>query len=176
MSTEIQNELLELDDDYNEVPWADDELSGYGISRSTSELAEDLEDMNAISGIKSDLRDFADSFTELKGSPTLKKYFYGKILEMPRAKLVKLILSILNQDEAAMSMGQEIVDDIIANSSDLDETPVSIDYSELTIRELEKMISSALSHNDISKAANISNYIRNNRHSEVMSRRKVDKR
>ena len=176
----------------------DDEETAVTIIMNTDTLADEIEDLRYGPEIAADLRDFINEFPETADIPNLREHVFGKMMAMDAKDFLELMYMILNEDPKAKPVVQEFVDEIseeinryelgqagIDNDDDYEpgekygETPVSasaqtepeeIDYSELSKREIEKLIDKALDAKDYDTVRNLSKYLKESKQQEIFEK------
>ena len=177
----------------------DDEEAAETIIMNTDSLADEIEDLRYGPEIAGDLRAFVNQFTEVSDIPNLREHVFGKMMAMPAKEFLELMYLILNDDKKANKIVQEFIDEIadeinkyelgqagIDNDDDYEpeETPgrapqapgrapaepEEIDYSELSRREIEKLIDQALDAKDFDKVRELSQYLKESKQQEIFER------
>ena len=176
----------------------DDEETAVTIIMNTDTLADEIEDLRYGPEIAADLRDFINEFPETADIPNLREHVFGKMMAMDAKDFLELMYMILNEDPKAKPVVQEFVDEIseeinryelgqagIDNDDDYEpgekygETPVSasaqtepeeIDYSELSKREIEKLIDKALDAKDYDTVRDLSKYLKESKQQEIFEK------
>ena len=177
----------------------DDEEAAETIIMNTDSLADEIEDLRYGPEIAGDLRDFVNQFPEVSDIPNLREHVFGKMMSMPAKEFLELMYLILNDDKKANKIVQEFIDEIadeinkyelgqagIDNDDDYEpeETPgrapqapgrapaepEEIDYSELSRREIEKLIDQALDAKDFDKVRELSQYLKESKQQEIFER------
>lgn len=177
----------------------DDEEAAETIIMNTDSLADEIEDLRYGPEIAGDLRDFVNQFPEVSDIPNLREHVFGKMMAMPAKEFLELMYLILNDDKKANKIVQEFIDEIadeinkyelgqagIDNDDDYEpeETPgrapqapgrapaepEEIDYSELSRREIEKLIDQALDAKDFDKVRELSQYLKESKQQEIFER------
>ena len=176
----------------------DDEETAVTIIMNTDTLADEIEDLRYGPEIAADLRDFINEFPETADIPNLREHVFGKMMAMDAKDFLELMYMILNEDPKAKPVVQEFVDEIseeinryelgqagIDNDDDYEpgekygETPVSasaqtepeeIDYSELSRREIEKLIDKALDAKDYDTVRDLSKYLKESKQQEIFEK------
>ena len=177
----------------------DDEEAAETIIMNTDSLADEIEDLRYGPEIAGDLRDFVNQFPEVSDIPNLREHVFGKMMAMPAKEFLELMYLILNDDKKANKIVQEFIDEIsdeinkyelgqagIDNDDDYEpeETPGRapqapgrapsepevIDYSELSRREIEKLIDQALDAKDFDKVRELSQYLKESKQQEIFER------
>lgn len=172
----------------------DDEETAETIIMNTDTLADEIEDLRYGPEIAADLRDFINEFPETADIPNLREHVFGKMMAMEAKDFLELMYMILNEDSRAKPVVQEFVDEIseeinryelgqagIDNDDDYEPgeeygrastqtEPEEIDYSELSRREIEKLIDKALDAKDYDTVRDLSKYIKESKQQEIFEK------
>jgi hypothetical protein len=161
---------------------------------NTDTLADEIEDLRYGPEIAADLRDFINEFPETADIPNLREHVFGKMMAMEAKDFLELMYMILIEDPKAKPVVQEFVDEIseeinryelgqagIDNDDDYEPgeeygrastqaEPEEIDYSELSRREIEKLIDKALDAKDYDTVRDLSKYIKESKQQEIFEK------
>jgi len=172
----------------------DDEETAETIIMNTDTLADEIEDLRYGPEIAADLRDFINEFPETADIPNLREHVFGKMMAMEAKDFLELMYMILIEDPKAKPVVQEFVDEIseeinryelgqagIDNDDDYEPgeeygrastqtEPEEIDYSELSRREIEKLIDKALDAKDYDTVRDLSKYIKESKQQEIFEK------
>lgn len=160
------------------------------IIMNTDTLADEIEDLRYGPEIAGDLRDFVNSFPESSDIENLREHFFGKMMGLEAGEFLNFMYMILNQDPKARKMAQDLINEIkeelnryelgqagIDSGEEEIEMPSRapkaeevIDYSELSKREIEKLIDDALDKGDYEKVKVLSQYLKESKRMEVFER------
>jgi hypothetical protein len=169
----------------------DDEETAETVIMNTDSLADEIEDLRYGPEIAADLRDLVNSFPEFESIPNLREHVFGKMMAMEAKDFLELMYMILIEDPKAKPIVQEFIDEIaeeigkyelgqagIDNDDDYEpaETPgrapaqagqEEVDYSELTRREIERLIDAALDVKDFDRVRDLSKYLKESKQQEI---------
>jgi hypothetical protein len=172
----------------------DDEETAETVIMNTDTLADEIEDLRYGPEIAADLRDFINEFPETADIPNLREHVFGKMMAMEAKDFLELMYMILIEDPKAKPVVQEFVDEIseeinryelgqagIDNDDDYEPgeeygrastqtEPEEIDYSELSRREIEKLIDKALDAKDYDTVRDLSKYIKESKQQEIFEK------
>jgi hypothetical protein len=172
----------------------DDEETAETIIMNTDTLADEIEDLRYGPEIAADLRDFINEFPETADIPNLREHVFGKMMAMDAKDFLELMYMILIDDPKAKPVVQEFVDEIseeinryelgqagIDNDDDYEPgeeygrasaqtEPEEIDYSELSRREIEKLIDKALDAKDYDTVRDLSKYLKESKQQEIFEK------
>jgi hypothetical protein len=175
----------------------DDEETAETVIMNTDSLADEIEDLRYGPEIAADLRDFVNSFPEYDSIPNLREHVFGKMMAMEAKEFLNLMYMILNEDPKAKPVVQEFIDEVaeeigryelgqagIDNDDDYEPSddepaeapgrapaePEQIDYSELSRREIERLIDAALDVKDFDKVRDLSKYLKESKQQEIFER------
>lgn len=172
----------------------DDEETAETIIMNTDTLADEIEDLRYGPEIAADLRDFINEFPETADIPNLREHVFGKMMAMDAKDFLDLMYMILIEDSRANPVVQEFIDEIseeinryelgqagIDNDDDYEPgeeygrastqtEPEEIDYSELSRREIEKLIDKALDAKDYDTVRDLSKYIKESKQQEIFEK------
>ena len=177
----------------------EDEETAETIIMNTDSLADEIEDLRYGPEIAADLRDFINQFPETSDIPNLREHVFGKMMGMPAKEFLELMYMILNEDNRAKDVIQEFIDEVaeeinkyelgqagIDNDDDYEpeeepsrapeapgrapSEPEQIDYSELSRREIEKLIDDALDRKDYDTVRDLSKYLKESKQQEIFER------
>ena len=177
----------------------EDEETAETIIMNTDSLADEIEDLRYGPEIAADLRDFINQFPETSDIPNLREHVFGKMMGMPAKEFLELMYMILNEDNRAKDVIQEFIDEVaeeinkyelgqagIDNDDDYEPEeepsrapeapgrapaePEQIDYSELSKREIEKLIDDALDRKDYDTVRDLSKYLKESKQQEIFER------
>jgi len=176
----------------------DDEETAETIIMNTDTLADEIEDLRYGPEIAADLRDFINEFPETADIPNLREHVFGKMMAMDAKDFLNLMYMILNEDSRAKPVVQEFVDEIseeinryelgqagIDNDDDYEPgeeygeitgrastqtEPEEVDYSELSKREIEKLIDKALDAKDFDTVRDLSKYLKESKQQEIFEK------
>jgi len=174
----------------------DDEETAETIIMNTDSLADEIEDLRYGPEIAADLRDFITEFPEYNDIPNLREHVFGKMMAMDAKDFLNLMYMILNEDENAKPIVQEFIDEIaeeigkyelgqagIDNDDDYEPSdeepeapgrapaePEEVDYSELSRREIERLIDDALDKKDFDTVRDLSKYLKESKQQEIFER------
>jgi len=176
----------------------DDEETAETIIMNTDTLADEIEDLRYGPEIAADLRDFINEFPETADIPNLREHVFGKMMAMDAKDFLNLMYMILNEDSRAKPVVQEFVDEIseeinryelgqagIDNDDDYEPgeeygeitgrastqtEPEEVDYSELSKREIEKLIDKALDDKDYDTVRDLSKYLKESKQQEIFEK------
>jgi len=173
----------------------DDSEAAETIIMNTDSLADEIEDLRYGPEIAGDLRDFVNQFPETSDIPNLREHVFGKMMAMPAKEFLDLMYLILNDDYKANKIVQEFIDEIAedinkyelyqAGIDDYDDATPSrapgkeinsrdaeeeIDYSELSKKEIEKLIDKALDDQDFDKVRELSQYLKESKQQEIFEK------
>ena len=158
---------------------------------NTDSLADEIEDLRYGPEIAADLRDFISAFPEYDSIPNLREHVFGKMMAMEAKDFLELMYMILIEDPKAKPVVQEFIDEIaeeigkyelgqagIDNDDDYepgeeeDETPgrAPIDYSELSKREIEKLIDKALDAKDFDTVRDLAKYLKESKQQDIFEK------
>lgn len=174
----------------------DDEETAETVIMNTDSLADEIEDLRYGPEIAADLRDFITAFPEYDDIPNLREHVFGKMMAMDAKDFLNLMYMILNEDENAKPIVQEFIDEIaeeigkyelgqagIDNDDDYEPSgeepeapgrapaePEEVDYSELSKREIERLIDAALDRKDFDTVRDLSKYLKESKQQEIFER------
>jgi hypothetical protein len=177
----------------------EDEETAETIIMNTDSLADEIEDLRYGPEIAADLRDFINQFPETSDIPNLREHVFGKMMGMPAKEFLELMYMILNEDNRAKDVIQEFIDEVaeeinkyelgqagIDNDDDYEpeeepgrapeapgrapSEPEEIDYSELSKKEIEKLIDDALDRKDYDTVRDLSKYLKESKQQEIFER------
>jgi len=172
----------------------DDEETAETVILNTDTLADEIEDLRYGPEIAADLRDFINEFPETADIPNLREHVFGKMMAMDAKDFLDLMYMILNEDSRANPVVQEFIDEIseeinryelgqagIDNDDDYEPgeeygrastqtEPEEIDYSELSRREIEKLIDKALDAKDYDTVRDLSKYVKESKQQEIFEK------
>jgi len=172
----------------------DDEETAETVILNTDTLADEIEDLRYGPEIAADLRDFINEFPETADIPNLREHVFGKMMAMDAKDFLELMYMILIEDPKAKPVVQEFIDEIseeinryelgqagIDNDDDYEPgeeygrastqtEPEEIDYSELSRREIEKLIDKALDAKDYDTVRDLSKYIKESKQQEIFEK------
>ena len=141
---------------------------------NTDTLADEIEDLRYGPKIASDIRDYLNTFPEIKNDdvPNLREHIMGKLYVMEGPEFLDVIASILNKDDRYRKTIEGIIKDVIQEikdfelegalgnygiDSDDDYNPQAntssskdVDYSDLSKGELESLLK-RIDYSDLSK-------------------------
>jgi len=171
----------------------DDEETAETVIMNTDSLADEIEDLRYGPEIAADLRDFISTFPEYDTIPNLREHVFGKMMAMDAKDFLDLMYMILNEDSKAKPVVQEFIDEVaeeigkyelgqagIDNDDDYEPSketpgraqaePEEIDYSELSKREIEKLIDKALDAKDFDTVRDLAKYLKESKQQEVFEK------
>ena len=176
----------------------DDEETAETVIMNTDSLADEIEDLRYGPEIAADLRDFISAFPEYDSIPNLREHVFGKMMAMDAKDFLDLMYMILNEDAKAKPVVQEFIDEVaeeigkyelgqagIDNDDDYEPSeetpgrapaepaqtaPEEIDYSELSKREIEKLIDKALDAKDFDTVRDLAKYLKESKQQDIFER------
>ena len=171
----------------------DDEETAETVIMNTDSLADEIEDLRYGPEIAADLRDFISSFPEYDTITNLREHVFGKMMTMDSEDFLDLMYMILNEDDKAKPVVQEFIDEIaeeigkyelgqagIDNDDDYEPSeetpsrapsePEEIDYSELSKREIEKLIDKALDAKDFDTVRDLAKYLKESKQQDIFEK------
>ncbi len=170
----------------------DDEETAETVIMNTDSLADEIEDLRYGPEIAADLRDFVTQFPEYDDIPNLREHVFGKMMAMEAKAFLNLMYMILNEDPKAKPVVQEFIDEIaeeinkyelgqagIDNDDDYSPSespgrapaePEVVDYSELSKREIERLIDDALDRGDFDTVRDLSKYLKESKQQGVFEK------
>jgi len=171
----------------------DDEETAETVIMNTDSLADEIEDLRYGPEIAADLRDFISAFPEYDSIPNLREHVFGKMMTMDAKDFLDLMYMILNEDAKAKPVIQEFIDEIaeaigkyelgqagIDNDDDYEPSketpgraqtePEEIDYSELSKREIEKLIDKALDAKDFDTVRDLAKYLKESKQQDIFEK------
>ena len=174
----------------------DDEETAETVIMNTDTLADEIEDLRYGPEIAADLRDFISAFPEYESIPNLREHVFGKMMAMDAKDFLELMYMILIEDPKAKPVVQEFIDEIaeeigkyelgqagIDNDDyEPEETPgrapaepvqagqEEIDYSELTKREIQKLIDKALDAKDFDTVRDLAKYLKESKQQDIFEK------
>lgn len=171
----------------------DDEETAETVIMNTDSLADEIEDLRYGPEIAADLRDFISSFPEYDTITNLREHVFGKMMTMDSKDFLDLMYMILNEDDKAKPVVQEFIDEIaeeigkyelgqagIDNDDDYEPSeetpsrapsePEEIDYSELSKREIEKLIDKALDAKDFDTVRDLAKYLKESKQQDIFEK------
>jgi hypothetical protein len=176
----------------------DDEETAETVIMNTDSLADEIEDLRYGPEIAADLRDFISAFPEYDSIPNLREHVFGKMMAMDAKDFLDLMYMILNDDSKAKPVVQEFIDEVaeeigkyelgqagIDSDDDYEPSeetpgrapaepaqtaPEEIDYSELSKREIEKLIDKALDAKDFDTVRDLAKYLKESKQQDVFER------
>ncbi len=171
----------------------DDEETAETVIMNTDSLADEIEDLRYGPEIAADLRDFITAFPEYDDIPNLREHVFGKMMAMDAKDFLNLMYMILNEDSNAKPIVQEFIDEIaeeigkyelgqagIDNDDDYEPStetpgrapaePEEVDYSELSKREIERLIDDALDRKDFDTVRDLSKYLKESKQQEIFEK------
>jgi hypothetical protein len=171
----------------------DDEETAETVIMNTDSLADEIEDLRYGPEIAADLRDFISTFPEYDTIPNLREHVFGKMMAMDAKDFLDLMYMILNEDSKAKPVVQEFIDEVaeeigkyelgqagIDNDDDYEPSketpgraqtePEEIDYSELSKREIEKLIDKALDAKDFDTVRDLAKYLKESKQQDIFEK------
>ena len=171
----------------------DDEETAETVIMNTDSLADEIEDLRYGPEIAADLRDFISTFPEYDTIPNLREHVFGKMMAMDAKDFLDLMYMILNEDSKAKPVVQEFIDEVaeeigkyelgqagIDNYDDYEPSketpgraqtePEEIDYSELSKREIEKLIDKALDAKDFDTVRDLAKYLKESKQQDIFEK------
>jgi hypothetical protein len=175
----------------------DDEETAETVIMNTDSLADEIEDLRYGPEIAADLRDFITAYPEYDSIPNLREHVFGKMMAMEAKDFLDLMYMILNEDPKAKPVVQEFIDEIaeeigkyelgqagIDNDDDYEPSddepaetpgrapaePEEVDYSELSRREIERLIDAALDRKDFDTVRDLSKYLKESKQHDIFER------
>jgi len=162
----------------NAIP--QDEETAETVIMNTDTLADEIEDLRFGPEIAADLRDFVNKFPETNTIPNLRERIFGKMMLMqPAQKFLDLMFYILNEDSKAKPIVQEMINEIKKEISDYELSLAGVDtddeyevpaegparqevddVSQLSQREIQKLIDDALDAGDYDKVRDLAQYLK----------------
>jgi hypothetical protein len=163
----------------NAIP--QDEETAETVIMNTDTLADEIEDLRYGPEIAADLRDFVNQFPEVNSIPNLRERIFGKMMLMqPAKKFLDLMFYILNEDPKAKPLVQDMINEIKKEISDYELSASGIemddeeivpsqaqtaededeDLSQLSQREIQRLIDNALDAGEYDKVRDLSKYLK----------------